>query len=106
MSGNLQTLLKPTPNTFFAHVERNKRLTVRILQLRHPNGSLINSGQEMAELLKTTLLDFFREDDDLTAILQPQTQTCTADPLITEVKFRRAPDCLNSHKCAGPAGFP
>ncbi len=106
MSGNLQTQLKPTPKTFFTHVERNKRLTVRILQLCRPNGSLINSGQEMAELLKTILLDCFREDDDSTAVLQPHTQTCMADPLITEMEFRRTPDCLNSHKGAGPAGFP
>ncbi len=53
---------KTTPKKMFAQVNRNKRYTARILQLRHPSGSLKNSDQEMAELPKTTFLGFFRED--------------------------------------------
>ncbi len=81
---------------FYAHVNRNKRLTARILQLRHPCGSLINSDQEMAELLKTTFLGFFREDEGSTPVLQPRTQTYMADPLITELEVRRALDGIHS----------
>ncbi len=55
-------LSKDCSQKFFAHVNRNKRLAARILQLRHPSGSLISSDQEMAELLKTAFLGFFRED--------------------------------------------
>ncbi len=42
------------------HVNRIERL---ILELRHPNGSLTNSYKGMAELLKTALLCFYREDE-------------------------------------------
>ncbi len=70
-----------------------------------PSGSLINSDQEMAELLKTTFLGFFREDEGLTAVLQPRTQTNMADPLITGLEIRRALDGLNLHKGAGPDGL-
>ncbi len=86
----------------FAHVNRNKRLTARVLQLRHPSGSLINSNQEMAELLKTPFLGFFREDEGSTPVLQPRTQTKMADPLITELEISCALDGLNPHKGAGP----
>ncbi len=61
-NGKLQTQIRLL-QTFFAHVNRNKRLIVRILQLSHPSVPLINSDQEMAELLKTTFLGFFREDE-------------------------------------------
>ncbi len=47
---------KAASKKIFPHVNRNIRLTARILQLRHPSGSLINSDQEMAELLITTFL--------------------------------------------------
>ncbi len=87
---------KTAPKKFFAHVNRNKRLAARILQLRHP------SDQEMAELLKTTFLGFFREDEVSTPVLQPRTQTNMADPLITELEIRRALDGLNPHKGACP----
>ncbi len=80
-------------------------MTARILQLRHPSGSLINSDQEIAELLKTTLLGFFREDEGSTPVLQPRTQTNMADPLITELEIRRVLDGLNPHKGAGPDGL-
>ncbi len=59
----------------------------------------------MAELLKTTLLGVFREDEGSTPVLQPRTQPYMADPLITELKVRRALDGLNPHKGAGPDGL-
>ncbi len=59
----------------------------------------------MAELLKTTFLGFFREDEGSTPVLQPRTQTNMADPLITELEIRRALDDLNPHKGAGPDGL-
>ncbi len=59
----------------------------------------------MAELLKTTILGFFREDEESTPVLQPRTQTNMADPLITELEIRRALDGLNHDKGAGPDGF-
>ncbi len=93
---------KDWPQNFFAHVNRNKRLTARILQLRHPNGSLINSDQEMAALLKTTFLGFFREDEGSKPVLQQRTQTYMAGPLITELEARRVLDGLNPHKGASP----
>ncbi len=68
---------KTVPKTFFAHVNRNKRMTARIL-LRRPYSSLINSDQEMAELLKTTFLGFFLEDEGSTPVLQPHTQNYMA----------------------------
>ncbi len=98
-------LSKGCPQNFFAYVNRNKRLNVRILQLRYPSGSLINSDQEMAELLKTTFLGFFREDEGSTPVLQPRTQTFMAEPLITKLEFRRVLDGLNPHKGAGPDGL-
>ncbi len=90
-------LSKDCPQKFFAHVNRNKRLTARILQLRHPSGSLINSDQELAELLKTTFLGFFPGDEGSTPVLQPRTQT--------KLEVRRALDGLNPHKGAGPDGL-
>ncbi len=78
-------------------------MTVRIPQLRHPNGFLINSGQEMAGLLKSTLLDFFREDDESSPVLQPHTQTRVADPLITEMECKRA--TLTLIRALGLLGF-
>ncbi len=59
----------------------------------------------MAELLKTTFLGFFREDEGSNPVLQPRTQTNMADPLITELEIRRALDGLNPHKGAGPDGL-
>ncbi len=56
----------------------------------------------MAELLKTTFLGFFREDEESTPVLQPRTQTYMANPLFTELEVRRAVDGLNPHKGAGP----
>ncbi len=88
-----------------AHVNRSKRLTACIPQLRHPSGSLINSDQEMAELLKTTFLGFLHEDEGSTLVLQTRTQTCMADPLITEREFWRTLNGLNPHKGAGPDGL-
>ncbi len=79
-----------------------KWLTARILQLRHSSGSLLNSDQEMAELLKTTILGFFCEDGGSTPVLQPRTQTYMSDTLITELEVQRALDGLNPHKGAGP----
>ncbi len=55
----------------------------------------------MAELLKTTFLGFFREDEGSTLVLQPRTQTNMADPPITELEIRRALDGLNPHKGVG-----
>ncbi len=78
-------LSKDYPQKFFAHVNRNKRLTARILQLRHPSDSLINSDKKMVELLKTTFLGFFREDEGSTPVLQPRTQTYMADLLPSTV---------------------
>ncbi len=60
-------------------------MTARILQLHHPSGPFINSDQEMAELPKTTFLEFFLEDEGSTPVLLPRTQTRKADPLITEL---------------------
>ncbi len=96
---------KTAPKKIFAHVNRNKRLTAPILQLRHPSGSLINSDQVMAELLRTAFLGFFLEDEGSTPELQPRTQTNVADPLITELEIRRALDGLNPHKGACPDGL-
>ncbi len=59
----------------------------------------------MAKLLKTSFLWFFREYEGSTPVHQPRTQTCTADPLITELEVRRALDSLNPHKGAGPVGL-
>ncbi len=59
----------------------------------------------MAELLKTTFLGFFREDEGSTPVLQPRTQTYMADPLITELEVRRALDGLNPHMGTGPDGL-
>ncbi len=59
----------------------------------------------MAELLKTTFLGFFREDEGSTSVLHPRTQTNMSDPLITELEIRRALDGLNPHKGAGPDGL-
>ncbi len=59
----------------------------------------------MAELLKTTFLGFFREDEGSTPVLQPRTQTYMADPLITKLKVRRALHGLNPHKGAGRDGL-
>ncbi len=56
----------------------------------------------MAELLKTTFLGFFREDEGSTPVLQPRTQTYMADLLITELEVRRALDGLNPYKGTGP----
>ncbi len=58
--GKLANSAKTADKTFFAHVGGNNRLTARILQLRHPSGFLIKFGQEMAKLLKTIFLGFFR----------------------------------------------
>ncbi len=61
----------------------------------------------MAELLKTTFLGFFREDEGSIPVLQLRKQTYMADPLLTELEVRRTLDGLKSHKCAGPDGvFP
>ncbi len=103
-NGNLQIQLRQ-PQIFFAHGNRNQLLTAHILQLRRPSGSIINSGQEMAELLKTTFLAFFCEDEELIPVFQQSTQTCMADALITELEVRRALDCLNPHRGAGPDGL-
>ncbi len=62
-----------------------------------PSGSLINSDQEMAALLKMTFLEFFREDEGSISLLQPRTQTYLADPLIAELEVRPALDSLNPH---------
>ncbi len=59
----------------------------------------------MAELLKTTILGFFCEDEGSTPVLQPRTQTNMAAPVITELEIRCALDGLNSHKGAGPDGL-
>ncbi len=59
----------------------------------------------MAELLKTTFLGFFREDEGSTPILQPRTQTDMADTLSAELEIRRALDVLNPHKGAGSDGL-
>ncbi len=40
----------------------------------------------MAEILKTTLLGFFRGDEGSTPVLQPRTQTRMADPLLLTLK--------------------
>ncbi len=82
LNGNLGTQLR-LPK-IFSHVNRNKQSTARILHLRHPSGSLINLDEEMAELLKTTFLGFFHEDEGSTPVTQPRTQNCMAYPLITE----------------------
>ncbi len=79
-----------------------KRLPARILQLRHPRGSLINSDQER---LKTTFLGFFRDDEGSTPVRQPRTQTYMADPPITKLEVRRALDGPKLHKGAGPDGL-
>ncbi len=60
-NGNWQTQQRLLPKKI---LNRNKRLTARILQLRHPSGSLINSDQEIADFLKTTFLGFFRGRKD------------------------------------------
>ncbi len=80
-------------------------MTARILQLRHPSGSLINSEQEMAELLKATVLGLFREDKGSNRVLQPRTQTYMAEPNITELEVRRALGGLYPHKGAGLDGL-
>ncbi len=59
----------------------------------------------MAELLKSTFLGFFREDEGSTPVLQPRAQTYMSDPLITELKVRRALDGLYPHKGAGLDGL-
>ncbi len=59
----------------------------------------------MAELPKTTFLEFFLEDEGSTPVLQPRTKTRIADPLITELEVRRAQGGLNPHKGAGPDGL-
>ncbi len=86
--GYLQIQLRLTQKNF-VHANRNQKLTARILQLRHPSGSLINSDQEMVELLKTTFLGFFRENKGSTPAIQPRTQAYMADPLIAELEVRR-----------------
>ncbi len=96
---------KTAPKKNFAHVNRNKRLTEHILLLRHSSGFLINCDQERAKLLQTTFLGFFHEDERSTPVLHPRTQTYMADPLITELEFRRALDGLSPHKDAGPVGL-
>ncbi len=63
-----------------------------LLQLRHPNGSLLNSNQ------RTIFQGFIREDERPTAVFQPRTETCMADPFITELEVRRAQDYFNAHK--------
>ncbi len=83
--------------TLLFNVNRNKRLAVRILQLGQSSGSLLKLDQEMAEVLKTTLLGFFHEDEGSTPVSQIRTQTCLTDPLITELGVRRGLDCLNPH---------
>ncbi len=96
---------KTAHKKIFAHVNGSKRLTARILQLRHSSGSLINSDQEMAGLLKTTFLGFFREDEGSTPVFQPRRQTYVADPLITDLEVRRALDGLTPHKSADSDGL-
>ncbi len=59
----------------------------------------------MAELLKTTFLGLFREDEGSTPVFQPRRQTFVADPLITELEVRRALDGLTPHKSADPDGL-
>ncbi len=59
----------------------------------------------MAELLKTTFLGFFREDEGSTPVIQPRIKICMAGSLITELEVRRALDGLNTHKGAGPDGL-
>ncbi len=59
----------------------------------------------MAELLKTSFLGFFCEDEGSTPVLQPRTQTYMADPLITDLEVRRALDGLNPHKGTCPVGL-
>ncbi len=78
----------------------SKRLTAHILHLRHPSGSLINSDQEMAELLKTTFLGFICEDEGSTTVLQPRTQTN-----ITELEVRRVLDILTLIRALALMGF-
>ncbi len=92
-NGNLQTQQR-LPQQTFAHVNRYKSLTSRILQPRHPNRSRINSDQKIAELLKAIFLCFFRDNEGSTPVFQPRTQTCRANPLVTELEARCALDCL------------
>ncbi len=54
----------------------------------------------MVELLATTFRGCFREDDGSNSVFQARTQTCMAEPLITELEVRRAPDCLNPYEGA------
>ncbi len=61
--------------TLLFNVDRSKRLAVRILQLGHPSGSLLNLNQEMAELFKKIVLFFFCVDEGSTPVFQPRTQT-------------------------------
>ncbi len=51
------------------------------------------------------MTELFREDEGSTPVLQPCTQTCMVDPLITEMEDRRVLDSFNPHKGAGPDGL-
>ncbi len=95
---------KTAPKKIY-HVNRNQLLNARILQLRHPSSFLLNSNQETANLLKTTFIGFIREDEGSTAVFQPRTETCMADPLTTELEVGLAQDYLNTHKGARPYGL-
>ncbi len=59
----------------------------------------------MVDLLKKTFLGFFREDEGSTPVLQPHTQACVTDPLITDLEVMRALGGLNPHKGAGRDGL-
>ncbi len=59
----------------------------------------------MVELLKTSYPGVFCEDEGSTPVLQPRTQICLADPLVTGREVRRALDFLNPEKDTGPVGL-
>ncbi len=67
-------------------------MTARILSttIYYP---IINSDLELAELLDTAFLDFYREDEGSTSGFQPRTHAWTADSFIAESEVRRTLTC-------------
>ncbi len=52
-----------------------------------------------------TFLEFFREDEGSTPVIQPRIKISMTDSLISELEVRRALDGLNPHKGSGPDGL-
>ncbi len=75
---------KLAPKNFFAHINRNRRMGIRIQRLLHPNDAPATTDQEKADLLEQTFQGFDCTDKGSTPTFYPHTEIRTANPHITE----------------------